>query len=67
MAAPELKRVLKLSAVSFVYELQSFFKIISFLAFIVSGLLYYLFRKRHLRAIGVRIEDLTKKGDQWDV
>jgi hypothetical protein len=49
------------------YELQSFFKIISFLAFIVSGLLYYLFRKRHLRAIGVRIEDLTKKGDQWDV
>jgi hypothetical protein len=39
----------------------------SFLAFIVSGLLYYLFRKRHLRAIGVQIEDLTKKGDHWDV
>ena len=47
------------------YDLKSLFKIACFLAFVVSGVAYYQWRKRHLRAKGIRLEDLMKPPETW--
>jgi len=49
------------------YDLKSPLKIGSFMAFIVSGLIYYLLRKKYLLTKGIRLEDLRSHAKEWDI
>ncbi|UCD81760.1 MAG: amino acid permease [Desulfobacterales bacterium] len=49
------------------YDLKSPVKIGSFLVFVISGVAYYLIRKKYLRSQGIRLEDLRKNEKNWDV
>ena len=49
------------------YDLKSPLKVGSFLLFIITGLVYYLFRKKFLRSKGIHLENLRKTETTWDV
>jgi APA family basic amino acid/polyamine antiporter len=49
------------------YDLNSPLKVGSFLGFIITGLVYYLFRKKYLRSKGIHLENLKKNETNWDV
>ena len=49
------------------YDLKSIWNIGWFIAFIVSGIFYYQLRKKFLLANGVRLTDLLKGKENWDV
>ncbi len=49
------------------YDLKSPLKVGSFMAFILSGLIYYLLRKKYLLTKGIRLEDLRSHEKEWDV
>jgi amino acid transporter len=48
-------------------DLKSMWKISGFLAFIISGILYYRLRKNFLSKRGIRLTDLLKKKECRDV
>jgi APA family basic amino acid/polyamine antiporter len=48
------------------YDLDSLPKLGSFILFFVSGLVYYLIRKRYLLAHGIRMEDLLQNRKNWE-
>ena len=48
------------------YDLKSPVKIGSFLVFVVSGVAYYLIRKKYLRYQGIRLADLRQNEGDWD-
>jgi APA family basic amino acid/polyamine antiporter len=52
-------------SVIILYDLKSIFKIGCFVAFVLSGEAYYVWRKRYLRTKGVRLEDLIKRQESW--
>ena len=49
------------------YELNSTLKVGSFLGFILTGLVYYLIRKKYLRSKGIRLENLRINEASSDV
>ena len=49
------------------YDLKSPLKVGSFILFIITGLVYYLFRKKFLRSKGIHLENLRKTETTWDV
>ena len=48
------------------YDLNSPVKVGSFIAFVISGVAYYLIRKKYLRSQGIRLEDLRKNERNWE-
>jgi APA family basic amino acid/polyamine antiporter len=48
------------------YDLRSPVKVGSFMVFVISGVVYYLIRKKYLRSQGIRLEDLRKNEGNWD-
>jgi len=48
------------------YDLKSPVKIGSFLVFVISGVAYYLIRKKYLLSQGIRLEDLRQNEANWD-
>jgi hypothetical protein len=48
------------------YDLKSPVKIGSFLVFVISGVAYYLVRKKCLHSQGIRLEDLRQNERNWD-
>jgi len=48
------------------YDLHSLPKLGSFILFFVSGLVYYLIRKRYLLAHGIRMDDLLQNRKNWE-
>jgi len=50
-------------SVVIIADLKSWFRILFFLFFIITGVAYYLLRKRYLRRRGVRLEDIKKRED----
>ena len=49
------------------YNLKSPLKVGSFIAFILSGGVYYWLRKRYLRSTGLNLENLLKNESTWDI
>lgn len=50
-------------SVVIIADLKSYFRILFFLLFILSGIVYYLLRRRYLMRKGVRLEDIKKRED----
>ncbi len=50
-------------SVVIIADLKSWFRIFFFLLFILTGIVYYLLRKRYLLRKGVRLEDIKKRED----
>jgi APA family basic amino acid/polyamine antiporter len=48
------------------YDLKSPVKVGSFMLLAISGIVYYLIRKKYLRSRGIRLEDLSKNEGNWD-
>jgi hypothetical protein len=48
------------------YDLNSPLKVGSFFLFIVTGSVYYFTRKKYLFSKGIRLEDLSNHGQNWD-
>lgn len=48
------------------YDMNSPLKVCSFLGFILTGLMYYLIRKKYLRSKGIRLENLRINEPTWD-
>jgi len=49
------------------YDLKSPLKVGGFLVVIIFGGAYYLHRKRYLRSIGLKLEDLRENATKWDI
>jgi len=48
------------------YDLKSPLKVGSFILFILTGSAYYFRRKKYLISRGIRLEDLSNHGQNWD-